>query len=45
MNDVRKLADRLLVIMGEEDAGNDNMYNEKAGIMKMFCDTLTDFIL
>ncbi|KAJ9599305.1 hypothetical protein L9F63_010219 [Diploptera punctata] len=45
MNDVRKLVDRLIVIMGEEQSGNDNLYNEKASIMKMVNDTLANFIL
>ena len=45
MNDVRKLVDRLVVILGEEKSGNDNLYNEKVSIMKMFCDLLSNFIL
>ena len=45
MNDVRKLVDRLLVIMGEENSGNDNFHNEKSSILEMFCNMLTNFIL
>ncbi|KAJ9589575.1 hypothetical protein L9F63_017213 [Diploptera punctata] len=44
-NEVRKLVDRLIVIMGEEQSGNDNLYNEKVSIMKMFNETLANFIL
>lgn len=45
MNDVRKLVDRLLVIAGEEEAGNKNFHNEKVGIMNMITSRLTDFIV
>jgi hypothetical protein len=45
MDDVRKLVDRLVIIMGEEDAGNDNLYNEKVGIVNMICDRLSHFVL
>ncbi|PSN53512.1 hypothetical protein C0J52_13228 [Blattella germanica] len=45
MNDVRKLVDRLVVILGEEESGNDNLYNEKVSIMKMFSDTLSKFYI
>ena len=35
MDNVRKLIDRLLVIYGEENAGNHAYHNEKVGIMDM----------
>lgn len=45
MDDVRKLVDRLLVIAGEEAAGNKNFYNEKVGIMEMISSRLSNFIV
>ncbi|KAJ9574563.1 hypothetical protein L9F63_008274, partial [Diploptera punctata] len=35
MNDVRKLVDRLIVIMGEEQSGNDNLYLETPTYMNV----------
>jgi hypothetical protein len=45
MNNVRDLIDRLMVIHGEENAGNKNFYNEKVGIMKMLSSNLSDFVI
>ena len=45
VDDVRKLVDRLLVIAGEENAGNHNFYNEKVGIMDMISTKLSNFIV
>lgn len=45
MNDVRDLIDRLVVIHGEENAGNNNFYTEKVGITKMFTNKFCDFIV
>lgn len=44
MNDVQELIDRLLVIHGEEKAGNDNFFNEKVSIIKMLTGKFQDFI-
>ena len=45
VDDVRKLVDRLLVIAGEENAGNRNFHNEKVGIMNMMSTKLSNFIV
>ena len=45
VDDVRKLVDRLLVIAGEENAGNRNFYNEKVGIVDMISTKLSNFIV
>ena len=45
VNDVSKLIDRLLVIAGEENAGNNNFHNEKIGIVNMISDKLANFIV
>ena len=42
---LKNLCGWLLVIMGEEVAGNDNLYNEKASIMQIFSDMHSNFIL
>lgn len=45
LDDVRKLVDRLLVIAGEEMAGNLNFHNEKVSIMSMLNARLSNFIV
>ena len=45
MDDVRRLVDRLLVISGEEAAGNSNFHNEKASILDLFSSRLSSFVL
>ena len=45
IKDFRQVIDRLLVIVGEENAGNDNYQHEKEQIMKAFCSRLTSFVM
>lgn len=44
MSDGRKLIDRLLVIAGEERAGNKN-FHEKVRVMYMACSQFTNFVV